>query len=80
MSDTETFLIVSEDGDVLDSVSGPHVYPFPFNRALRRATELAAEHGILYIDDSHGRRWGRIERIEDWCLSWCPSYRGDGHE
>jgi len=74
VTEQETFLVVNENGDVLDQVSGPHVYPYPFNQAVSRAQKFAEQHdNVLFIDDTAGRRWGRLERLSDWCWSYIPT-------
>lgn len=73
MTEQETFFVVNESGDILDHITGPHVYPYPFNQAVARAQKFAEQHGnVLFIDDANGRRWGRLERISAWCWSYCP--------
>jgi hypothetical protein len=35
---------------------------------------------VLFIDDDQGRRWGRLERIEDWCWSYIPTDKEIAHD
>lgn len=53
----ETFYIVTENGQILENTSGAHQQPYPYNRAVSRALELAAERNEpVYITDEHKQR------------------------
>jgi len=53
----ETFHVVTEDGQVLETFSGACRFPFPYNYAMSSASERSAERNEpVFITDKNERR------------------------
>ena len=53
----ETFHITTEDGQLIESFSGARRFPFPYNCAVGKAFECAAERNEpVFITDKNERR------------------------
>lgn len=58
----QTVHIATEDGEILDTVTGPHQMPFPYNEACFKAVTISNEHHmILYLLDENKVRCGQVD-------------------
>lgn len=63
---TETYTVIDPDGNELERVTLPHVYPYPYNVIMSKAADrlpAGGNSGLLFICDGKGNT---ITRVTGW--------------